>query len=119
VNWYWPADQATRAPQEDAVRLLAPFDPVVWDRRRFEILWGWPYRFEAYTPAPKRKFGYYALPLLWRDRVVGWANVTVDSRILRWAFGYVAAPPQGRVFRQALDEELHRLSVFLGLVEPR
>ena len=38
----------------DTVRLLAPFDPVVWDRDRFERLWGWAYRFEAYTPAAKR-----------------------------------------------------------------
>ena len=59
------------------MRLLAPFDPVVWDRRRFEILWGWAYRFEAYTPAAKRTLGYYALPLLWRDRVIGWGNLAV------------------------------------------
>ena len=65
------------------MRLLAPFDPVVWDRRRFELLWGWAYRFEAYTPAPKRKLGYYALPLLWRDRVIGWANLSVKDGELR------------------------------------
>lgn len=53
--------------RDERVRLLAPFDPLVWDRRRFELLWGWPYRFEAYTPPAKRKLGYYALPLLWRD----------------------------------------------------
>jgi uncharacterized protein YcaQ len=98
------------------VRLLAPFDPVVWDRRRFEILWGWAYRFEAYTPAPKRKLGYYALPLLWRDRVIGWGNVSVKNETLQPDFGYTASqPPQGRVFRRALEEELNRLSVFLGL----
>ena len=56
------------------VRFLAPFDPVVWDRRRFERFWGWEYRLEAYTPPAKRKFGYYALPLLWRDDVIGWVN---------------------------------------------
>ena len=66
-----------------AVRLLTPFDPIVWDRRRFELFWGWTYRFEAYTPAPKRKLGYYALPLLWRDRVIGWANLAVDDGTLR------------------------------------
>jgi len=43
----------------ERVWLLAPFDPVVWDRRRFK-LWGWAYRFEAYTPAPKRVRGNYA-----------------------------------------------------------
>ena len=61
----------------EAVRLLTPFDPVVWDRRRFEIFWDWRYRFEAYTPAAKRKFGYYALPLLWHERVIGWGNLTI------------------------------------------
>ena len=51
VEWYWPADEAVSSePAGDVVRLLAPFDPVVWDRRRFELLWGWAYRFEAYTP---------------------------------------------------------------------
>jgi uncharacterized protein YcaQ len=117
VDWYWPAEQppAITAPN-DLVYLLAPFDPVVWDRRRFEILWDWSYRLEAYTPLSKRKLGYYALPLLWRDRVVGWANVSVKNGKLRSDFGYVGSgPPQGRVFRRALEQELDRLQVFLGL----
>src|SRR5262249_6621320 len=47
VEWYWPdGDDLTRMPDE-SVRLLTPFDPIVWDRRRFELLWGWTYRFEA------------------------------------------------------------------------
>ena len=79
----WWCCRLVLASQEDVarfeapgtVRLLTPFDPVVWDRDRFELLWSWVYRFEAYTPAPKRKLGYYAMPLLWRDRVVGWANL--------------------------------------------
>jgi uncharacterized protein YcaQ len=98
------------------VRLLAPFDPVVWDRRRFEILWGWPYRFEAYTPAKKRARGYYALPLLRRDRVIGWGNLSVRSGVLQADLGYIAGrPPRDRVFKEALEEELERLRVFLGL----
>jgi hypothetical protein len=88
----------------------------VWDRHRFEILWGWAYRFEAYTPVPKRTLGYYALPLLWRDRVVGWGNVSVKDGALRSDVGYVAShPPKERVFRRRLDEELDRLRVFLGV----
>jgi len=43
------------------VRLLAPFDPLVWNQRRFEHLWGWTYRFEACTPLVQRRFGYYAM----------------------------------------------------------
>jgi uncharacterized protein YcaQ len=95
------------------VRLLAPFDPVVWDRRRFELLWGWAYRFEAYTPVAKRKLGYYALPLLWRERVIGWGNVTVTDGVMQAAFGYVASQPRDRAFRRELDAETERLRAFL------
>jgi hypothetical protein len=72
VAYLWPAD--ARAPVDVApeVRFLAPFDPLVWDRWRFEHLWRWTYRFEAYTPKAKRVRAYYALPLLWGERVIGW-----------------------------------------------
>jgi uncharacterized protein YcaQ len=115
VEWYWPGGEqpAGEAPPED-VRLLAPFDPIVWDRRRFEMVWGWPYRFEAYTPVHKRVRGYYALPLLWRDRVVGWANVSMTDGALVADIGYVAArAPRERRFKQALEEEIERLRGFL------
>jgi uncharacterized protein YcaQ len=117
TDWYWPAgEQPSDAPAEDVVRLLAPFDPVVWDRRRFELFWEWAYRFEAYTPAPRRKFGYYALPLLWRDRIVGWANLSVAERRLRCTLGYVASrPPRDRAFRRELEAELDRMGRFLGV----
>ena len=99
------------------MRLLAPFDPVVWDRRRFELLWGWTYRFEAYTPAPKRTLGYYALPLLWRDAVVGWANA-VGAR----AAGSPIATASSRRRRSgrrrssgSSKAERARLADFLGL----
>ena len=101
------------APEQ--VRLLAPFDPVVWDRRRFEMLWGWAYRFEAYTPKAKRRLGYYALPLLWRASVVGWANLSFENRQLSATLGYVSGkPPAARAFRAALDEELARVERFLS-----
>jgi uncharacterized protein len=117
VDWYWPAEEPlAHAEPDDSVRLLTPFDPVVWDRRRFEILWGWAYRFEAYTPVPRRKLGYYALPLLWRDRVVGWGNVAMKDGTLQGGFGYIAShPPRDRTFRRALDEEMTRLRDFLGI----
>ncbi len=118
VDWYWPADEdPTRCDPPEAVRLLTPFDPVVWDRDRFELLWGWVFRFEAYTPAPKRKLGYYALPLLWRDRVIGWANVSVKDGELKPEFGYVAShPPRERAFGRELAAELERMRLFLKLV---
>jgi len=117
VSWYWPAGDnpdSRRHAVDDAVRLLAPFDPLVWDRRRFEILWGWTYRFEAYTPAARRTFGYYALPMLWQDKVVGWANVSVHGGRVEAGFGYVAGKPNGIGFRNALDDEMQRMTAFLG-----
>lgn len=116
--WYWPDGEALSSePPPDGVRLLAPFDPVVWDRRRFELLWEWRYRFEAYTPLAKRKLGYYALPLLWRDRVIGWGNVSVKAGVMAVALGYVAGrPPRGRDFARELEAEIERMRVFLAAV---
>jgi uncharacterized protein YcaQ len=119
VAWYWPATEnpaSRRWCPDDGVRLLAPFDPIVRDRQRFEIFWGWPYRFEAYTPAPKRKLGYYALPLLWHDRIVGWGNLAVIDGALRSSFGYSGGnEPKDAAFRRELEAELARMRAFLGL----
>jgi uncharacterized protein YcaQ len=119
IDWYWPASESPASRRwriDEHVRLLTPFDPVVWDRRRFEILWGWAYRFEAYTPAPKRKLGYYALPILWRDRVVGWGNLRVAHGKLVSSLGYVGGrPPREPEFRLGLAAELDRMRAFLGL----
>jgi uncharacterized protein YcaQ len=116
VDWYWPAgENPARHPAPDAVRLLTPFDPVVHDRDRFERLWGWVYRFEAYTPVAKRQRGYYAMPLLWRDRVVGWGNVSVEKGELRCDLGYVDSAARDREFRRELEAEQDRMRTFLGL----
>lgn len=115
-EWYWPAaENPTHAEPPRTLRLLAPFDPVVWDRGRFERLWNWRYRFEAYTPLAKRKLGYYALPMLWRDRVTGWANVSVRDGRLDTEIGYVASRPGETAFKRELDAEIDRMRVFLRL----
>ncbi|HET6178960.1 MAG TPA: crosslink repair DNA glycosylase YcaQ family protein [Candidatus Sulfotelmatobacter sp.] len=117
VEWYWPADEnPSDSSLQETVRLLAPFDPLVWDRARFELLWGWVYRFEAYTPAAKRIRGYYALPLLWRDRVIGWGNLSVVNRELKADLGFVKGhPPHDGAFTGELEAELERMRVFLAL----
>jgi len=116
VDWYWPVeDKALRSTLQDRVLLLAPFDPLVHDRSRFELLWGWVYRFEAYTPTPKRKLGYYAMPMLWRDRVIGWGNLSVDGGKLNAQLGYVNSQPRDRGFKRELEAELNRARDFLGL----
>ena len=130
VTYVWPAEEATARDVPRRVRFLAPFDPVVWDRRRFEHLWGWQYRFEAYTPIAKRIRGYYAMPLLWGDDVIGWANVrslqpvrgaeppsvkerAIDAKSLQVDVGFVGTRPRDREFRRALDEEIAGLEWLL------
>jgi uncharacterized protein YcaQ len=116
--WFWPQRDnpaAARHQVDDRVRFLAPFDPVVWDRRRFQLLWGWEYKFEAYVPAHKRRMGHYAMPLLWREHVIGWANLKVVGGRLRHELGFTGPRPRDSAFRLALDEALHQMQEFLEL----
>lgn len=115
LEYVSPAQKNVSGAEEPVVRFLAPFDPLVWDRRRFEHLWGWAYRFEAYTPPTKRQRGYYAMPLLWENDVIGWANVNVRDGKLNTEIGFAKRQPRGAAFRRALEEECERLSSFLGL----
>jgi uncharacterized protein YcaQ len=116
MDWYWPARERFDAGGAtfDRVRLLAPFDPLVWDRFRFERIWGWRYRFEAYTPVSKRKLGYYALPLLWREHVIGWANVRWEAGELDCNLGFVTRRPVRDGFEHALEAELSAMKRFLA-----
>lgn len=117
--YVWPADEEMEQEVRDEAHILAPFDPIVWDRPRFEELWGWEYKFEAYTPAQKRLRGYYAMPVLWRDDVVGWVNVTtgVTSKKPKLDFdlGLVRPLPRGEKsrFKAAWAEEQKRFATFL------
>lgn len=113
VAYLWPVGAAASEPPPRSVRFLAPFDPVVWDRRRFEHLWGWPYRFEAYTPAAKRVRGYYAMPVLWGDRVIGWANTGIVANKLTVELGFAGKPPADREFKREVEAETARLEAFL------
>jgi len=122
VAWYWPTGEdpfSRRWKAPERVYLLAPFDPVVWDRDRFKRLWGWDYRFEAYTPAAQRVRGYYAMPLLWCDHVIGWGNVSVVNGRLHADLGYVVGQaPQDTAYQHALDAELSAMATCLGVARP-
>ncbi len=111
--YLWPDTAPVAKNEPDAARFLAPFDPLVWDRRRFEHLWGWPYRFEAYLPAARRVRGYYALPLLWRTRVIGWANVSTPGGVIDVELGFVDGRPAEPAFDRAIQAEIANMAAFL------
>ncbi|PNY83108.1 hypothetical protein CVO96_14965 [Deinococcus koreensis] len=116
LRYVWTLDNDPQgAPTPRGVRIVNPFDPLVWDRRRFEHLHGWAYRFEAYTPPARRTMGYYALPVFQNERAVGWANLRVEGSELRAEVGFVPGVRETATLRKGLDAALGRYRTFLGL----
>lgn len=100
-----------------AVTLLGPLDPLLWDRALLAALWGFEYRWEVYTPPAKRRYGYYVLPILFGDELVGRieprvdrAAATLEIRALWLERGFRA----GADFARALDEALEAYRTFAG-----
>ncbi|MFN0129027.1 MAG: DNA glycosylase AlkZ-like family protein [Verrucomicrobiales bacterium] len=113
--YVWIRDEWQMNEGVERVRILAPFDPLVRDRQRFEQVWGWSYRFEGYVPAPRRERGYYAMPVLWRDHMIGWANAKVVGKRLNVTMGYVRKRPRVKAFRLGVEVEVEAMAIFMGL----
>lgn len=96
--------------------LLSPFDPIVWNRPRALGLFDFHYRLEIYVPAEKRKFGYYVLPLLWNERLVGRFDLKTrrDEKVLHVLGSFVEPDVDAAELAPLAREELERLAAFVG-----
>jgi uncharacterized protein YcaQ len=119
-EWDRPAylhPEARPRRRVSARALLSPFDPVVWNRDRALRLFGFHYRIEIYTPAPKRRFGYYVLPFLLGDELVGRVDLKADraNRALQVQSAWMEPGVNEREVAAELLEELRLMASWLEL----
>jgi len=113
---HWAAPEALDSPAEpeEPVHILSPFDPLIIQRKRLLLFFGYEHRFEAYLPKEKRVFGYFALPVLVGDEIVAAIDLKTDraqQRVLvqQWTWVGRGRP---RAHKRRIEEELHRFERF-------
>ena len=108
------AGQASLKPR---LEFLAPLDPMLWDRKLIEAVWGYRYSWEIYTPVVKRKYGYYVLPILWGDRLIGRIEPKADRKAKTLTVQNVWLEPGVRRTKKLsgqIDRAVQRLARFNG-----
>jgi uncharacterized protein YcaQ len=119
-HWARPAvlENASEAAASELVHILSPFDPLIIQRKRTHLFFGYEHRFEAYVPKEKRKFGYFALPVLAGDEIVAALDLKTDRQarkllVQKWSWvGEGANRGARKELKQRIEEELHRFERF-------
>ena len=106
--------EAVSPPDQELVHILSPFDPLIIQRKRLKFFFGYDHVFEAYVPKAKRKFGYFALPVLVGDDIVAAIDLKTDREkgkllVQKWTW---LGPRTNRAHKKAIEEELHRFERF-------
>ena len=115
AHWARPeALEASFDPARKMVHILSPFDPLIHQRKRLQLFFGYEHRFEAYLPREQRRFGYFAQPVLVGDAIVAAIDLKADRerqklRVQQWT--WVGRGPR-RMHKVRIEEELHRFERF-------
>ena len=106
------ADAVDRKPR---LEFLAPLDPMLWDRKLIEAVWDYRYSWEIYTPAQKRKFGYYVLPMVYGEKMAGRIEAAADRKAETLVIKNIWYEPgirQTKKLNAAVDAAIRRLAKF-------
>jgi uncharacterized protein YcaQ len=113
-HWARPETLEAGGPAPEMVHILSPFDPLIIQRKRTELFFGYGHRFEAYVPKEKRVFGYFALPVLVGDDIVAAIDLKTDRKnrkLLLQKWNWIGKRPRKELKRR-IEEELHRFERF-------
>jgi uncharacterized protein len=114
---HWARPDVIEMPGDGAsemVHILSPFDPLIIQRKRTHLFFDYEHRFEAYIPKEKRRFGYFALPVLVDDEIVAAIDLKTDrkqQKLLMQKWSWVGNRPR-KVLKRRIEEELHRFERF-------
>ena len=114
---HWARPETLEAAPDgscDVVHILSPFDPLIHQRKRLQLVFDYEHRFEAYVPKPKRVLGYFALPVLAGDAIVAALDLKTDRAagkllVQQWTW---VGPGTARLHKRRVEEALHRFEQF-------
>jgi uncharacterized protein len=121
---HWASQESLQREGEGVasplVHILSPFDPLIIQRKRSELIFGYSHKFEAYVPKPKRVFGYFALPVLVGDEIVAALDLKTDRQnrkllMQKWSwvgFGKAAKGDARKELKRRIEDELDRFEKF-------